>query len=120
MAELSNLLLTAGHDLDSVAPPVRIDVAEGTERYIRINGQEQQLKEGDMYFADQEGVMSSVIYGPDLRTQIKPDTRRALYTTYAMPGIDAQWVAEHLADIEDLVLVFSPRAKVEALEVRSA
>ncbi len=120
MAELSNLLLTAGHDLDSLSPPVRIEVAHGWERYIRINGQDQELKEGDMYITDQEGVMSSVIYGPDLRTQIKPDTRRVLYTTYAAPGIEPQLVNEHLADIEDLVRVFSPSAEREAMEVAQA
>jgi DNA/RNA-binding domain of Phe-tRNA-synthetase-like protein len=42
-AELKNLLLTAGHDLDIVEPPVTLDVAQGHERYVRINGQEQQL-----------------------------------------------------------------------------
>jgi hypothetical protein len=26
MAELKNLILTAGHDLDAVTPPVRVDV----------------------------------------------------------------------------------------------
>lgn len=117
MAELSNLLLTAGHDLDTVEPPIGAHVSDGTERYIRINGQEQELKPGDMYIADQGGVMSSVIYGPDLRTQIQPDTRRVVYTTYAMAGIEADEVYDHLADIEDLVRLFSPRAKVELLEV---
>lgn len=117
MAELSNLLLTAGHDLDTVEPPMGVRIADGSERYIRINGQEQELKAGDMYIADQGGVMSSVIYGPDLRTQIQPNTRRVIYTTYAMPGIDPDTVYDHMADIEDLVRLFSPRARVEHLEV---
>ncbi len=69
MAELKNLLLTAGHDLAAVQMPVGIDVAKGTERYIRLNGQEQELKPGDMMIADAQGVISSVIYGPDRRTQ---------------------------------------------------
>ncbi len=32
MAELKNLLLTAGHDLDTVDLPVKLDAASGTEK----------------------------------------------------------------------------------------
>jgi DNA/RNA-binding domain of Phe-tRNA-synthetase-like protein len=59
MAELKNLLLTAGHDLDVVRPPVRLDVAGGSERYVRLNGQEQELKAGDMFIADAEDYLRS-------------------------------------------------------------
>jgi hypothetical protein len=34
MAELQNLILTAGHDLDAVAPPVRVDVTGDEDRYV--------------------------------------------------------------------------------------
>jgi DNA/RNA-binding domain of Phe-tRNA-synthetase-like protein len=117
MAELDNLLLTAGHDLDIVEAPVRIDVAGGEERFLRLNGQEQQLKAGDMMIADAQGVLSSVIYGPDYRTQIRPETRRVLFTVYAPPGIGEQAVDRHLQDMRDYVLLFAPQAQVEALTV---
>ena len=57
MAELKNLLLTAGHDLDAVQPPVRLNVSNGSERYIMLNGREQVLKPGDMLIADAQGVV---------------------------------------------------------------
>jgi DNA/RNA-binding domain of Phe-tRNA-synthetase-like protein len=117
MAELKNLLLTAGHDLEVVQVPVGIYVAEGSERYIRLNGQEQTLKAGDMMIADAEGVISSVLYGPDHRTRIRPETRRVLFTVYAPPGIGEQAVHEHLQDIRANVLLITPEAQVEMLEV---
>jgi DNA/RNA-binding domain of Phe-tRNA-synthetase-like protein len=117
MAELKNLLLTAGHDLDVVEPPVRLSIASGTERYIRLNGQEQQLKAGDMFIADVQGVLSSVIYGPDQRTQISPGTRRALFTVYAPPGIGEPAVAQHLEDIQAYVRLVAPEARTELLQV---
>ena len=120
MAELKNFLLTAGHDLEIVQLPVKIDVATGSERYIRINGQEQQLKPDDMMIADVQGVLSSIIYGPDRRTQITSETRQALFTVYAPPGIQEQTVYEHLEDIRDNVLLISPKAEVELLKVYSA
>jgi DNA/RNA-binding domain of Phe-tRNA-synthetase-like protein len=117
VAELKNLLLTAGHDLDAVQVPVKLDVAEGSERYIRLNGQEQGLKPGDMMIADAQGVISCVLYGPDRRTRITPETRQVLFTVYAPPGIGEQAVHDHLQDIQANVLLVAPQADVELLEV---
>jgi DNA/RNA-binding domain of Phe-tRNA-synthetase-like protein len=116
MAELKNLLLTAGHDLEALQVPVQIDVAEGSERYIRLSGQEQELKPGDMMIADAQGVMSSVLYGPDRRTRITSKTRQVFFTVYAPPGIGQQAVRDHLHDIQANVLLFAPNANVELLE----
>jgi DNA/RNA-binding domain of Phe-tRNA-synthetase-like protein len=117
MAELKNLLLTAGHDLQAVQMPVGIDVAEGSERYIRLDGQEQELKPGDMMIADAEGVISCVLYGPDRRTRIRPETRQVLFTVYAPAGVGEQAVYDHLQDIQAHVLLVAPEAEVELLEV---
>ena len=117
MAELKNLLLTAGHDLAIVEPPVGIDVAGGSERFVRLNGQEQQLKSRDMYIADAEGVLSSVIYGPDQRTSIQSGTERVLFTVYAPQGIGKDAVQQHLEDIRDNVLLFAPAAETLSLVV---
>ncbi len=117
MAELKNQFLTAGHDLAKVILPIGIHIAEGSESYTRIQGDEQQLKPGDMYIADQEGVLSSVIYGPDQRTCITPDTRQALFTVYGPPGVDFIAMREHLQDIEAFVRLIAPDAVTEIREV---
>jgi DNA/RNA-binding domain of Phe-tRNA-synthetase-like protein len=117
VAELANMLLTAGHDLDVVEPPVRVDVADGTERYTKLSGAEQALKAGDMTIADARGVLSSIIYGPDRRTRITPATRRALFTVYAPAGIDPADVERHLDEIRDTVRLFAPEAQVELSHV---
>ena len=120
MAELKNQLLTAGHDREALQPPVTIDVAEGSERYVRINGQEQQLKPGDMMIADSQGIISSVVYGPDQRSRITSETRRAFFTVYGPPGIANETVHEHLQDIKEYVLLVAPKAEVELLKVYCA
>lgn len=120
MAEMKNCLLTAGHDLDSLRLPVTLDVATGREQYMLLRGQEQGLKPGDMLMADQEGVISSVVYGPDQRTQITAETRNALFAVYAPSGIGALAVREHLEDIRRNVLIVSPEARAERLEVFGA
>ncbi len=117
MAELKNLLLTAGHDLDDLSQPVTLDVAHGHERYIRINGQEQVLKAGDMVIADAHSVMSSVIYGPAQRARITARTQAAFFTVYAPPGIGQDAVYQHLQYIRSHIMLFAPDAALESLEV---
>lgn len=120
MAELQDLLLTAGHDLERVEQPVRLDIAQGTEQFTRINGQSQTLKAGDMYIADDRNVISSIIYGPDQRTRIRPETQAVLFTSYAPPGIGREAVRQHLGHIQELVLLIAPAAQTTALQMYSA
>jgi len=120
MAELKNQLLTAGHDLEALREPLRLDVATGDERYTLLNGKEETLKAGDMFIADAEGVTSSILYGPDYRTRITPDTRTALFTVYAPPGITPSAVRQHLEDIRAYVTLIAPEATVELLKVYGA
>src|SRR5262249_20960872 len=86
MAELEDQLLTAGHDLDALVLPLRLDVARGDESYTLMRDAPQQLKAGDMFIADREGIISSIVYGPDRRTRITPGTRNVIFTVYAPAG----------------------------------
>jgi len=117
MAELSSLLLTAGHDLATVQEPIRLDVSTGSERYVMLSGQEQVLKPGDMMMADAQGVISDVIYGPDQRTRITASTRQVLFVVYAPAGIGAEAVRRHLGDIQACAMLIAPEARAESLNV---
>ncbi|MFC2023862.1 phenylalanine--tRNA ligase beta subunit-related protein [Chloroflexota bacterium] len=120
MAELKNQLLTAGHDLDVVQEPVRIDVADGSESYVRLSGQSQGTKAGDMMICDAEGILSTIVYGPDRRTSITASTQSVLYTVYAPPGVGKEAVQSHLEDIESYVSLVSPAALVTTMKVYRA
>lgn len=117
MAELYNLLLTAGHDLGVIQGPLRLEAASGTELYTTLQGEEKNLKAGDMYITDQSGVISSVLYGPDQRTRITPHTQDVVYTVYAPAGIPPETVYRHLDELREYVLIASPVATVEKIEV---
>jgi len=120
MAEVKNMLLTAGHDLDTLHLPLTLDVSNGTELYTLMRGDEQLLKPDDMFISDQNGVISSIIYGPDRRTQITADTRNVVFTVYVPAGIDPLVVERHLEDIRDYVLIVAPQAQVEMLQIFGA
>ncbi|MGA9531712.1 MAG: phenylalanine--tRNA ligase beta subunit-related protein [Anaerolineales bacterium] len=117
MAELNNCLLTAGHDLDAIELPLRIDVATGSESYLRMNGAEQVLKAGDMMIGDRSGIVSCILYGPDKRTRIVAATKRVMFTVYAPSGIRLETVQQHLEEIRNHVKVVAPSANVEMMEI---
>jgi DNA/RNA-binding domain of Phe-tRNA-synthetase-like protein len=120
IAEMKNHLLTAGHDLGAIQPPISLAVAKGEERYTLLNGREQVLKAGDMMMADGQGVISSVLYGPDQRTRITAATREVIFAVYAPAGIGESAVRQHLLDIQTNVLLIAPHARTESLGVYPA
>ena len=117
MAELKNLLLTAGHNLDAVHGDIAVDVATGTETYLMLSGTQKSLKQLDMFIRDDLGVLSSIIYGPDYRTRITPSTTRVLFTVYAPAGISQERIRDHISDLKDFVMAVSSTANVEHSEV---
>jgi DNA/RNA-binding domain of Phe-tRNA-synthetase-like protein len=120
IAELRNLFLTAGHDLDALELPVRLTVGTG-EPFIAANGQEMTVKPGDMFIADARGrVLSAIITGPSEVARIGPETTAALFYTYAPPGVDPVLVDAHLGEIERNVRLISPSAEVIGRETVTA
>ena len=120
MAELKNLMLTAGHDLTAVALPVRADVTREGDRYVAINGTERVPAAGDMMMVDGEGIISSVLHGPDRRTRITPETREVLFAVYAPAGVGESAVRSHLEDIAANVLLVAPQAEIGLLATLAA
>jgi len=116
-AELKNQLLTAGHDVSKLDGLLTASVATGDEEYVGFGGKPLQLKANDMNISDGAGVISSVLYGPDARTSLGPETESACFTVYAVPGIDKAAVEAHLHDIGEFVRLVAPNAAVELLEV---
>ena len=117
MAELKNLILTAAHDLDRIALPIRVGLSKGDEKYNLLNSMEKELPAGDMFMKDSEGIISSIIYGPDNRTQINEKTDSVLYTVYAPSGIEGSLINEHLDDITHYIQLAVPRAKMVEMVV---
>lgn len=116
-AEVKNMLLTAGHDYDKIKFPLNINIASGTESYVGISKKEQKLHENDMMLSDKDGVISSIINGPDFRTAINKDTKNALFFIYGTDGISEDIIYNHLNDIKNLVSIISPNSSIELMNV---
>jgi DNA/RNA-binding domain of Phe-tRNA-synthetase-like protein len=117
MAEVNSALLTAGHDLDALSQPLTLTVSDGDETYLGIRGRKETCKRGDMMIVDSEGVISSVLGGPDARTRITPRTRNVLFTVYAPEGIGEEMIRAHLRELEEHVRLISPEAVTQTSQV---
>jgi DNA/RNA-binding domain of Phe-tRNA-synthetase-like protein len=113
MGELRHHLLTAVHDLATIAAPLTVDVARDPLPYTLANGRDGQLQPGDMYMADADGVICSIIYGQDARTRVTPETTSALFVVYAPPGIEPTLIDQHFSDITAWVRLVDPAASVD-------
>jgi hemoglobin len=115
MAELKNLILTAAHDLAAIELPLHVDVSGERDRYVLMNGAEQAARAGDMMMVDGKSIVSTVLYGPDRRTRITPETTEVLFAAYAPAGIGDNAVRDHLEDIRANVLLVVPEAETGPL-----
>ena len=108
IAEMNSMLLTAGHDIEKLRQPITLGLAKGEEAYLSISGRETAAVKGDAYICDREGVLSSILRGPDERTRITAETVDALFTVYAPSGVDTGAVNGMLDELERLIRLFAP------------
>ena len=106
LAELKNMFLTAGHDLDSIKGSLKTKRSYGRESYLKINNSEQRLKMEDIFTEDSEGIISSVLYGPDYRTRISEHTKNCLFFSYFPFGAEDEQVKSHFIDIINNLKIF--------------
>lgn len=107
LAELKNRFLTSGHDLDVIQGDLTFNVSKGGERYVKINGEEQELKENDVILKDEVGILASILYGPSKRTAITLETKNAIYFGWFPYGMSEDLINIHLKDIiSNLGMVF--------------
>lgn len=120
MAELNNGLLTAGHDVDTMKFPLKIGVSTGKESYQGISGKKQTTKQGDMIMYDREGVISSILCGPDDRTKIMENTTNCAFIVYMPAGIKQCAIEKHFDEIIENIRLFAPEVIVESRNIYKA
>lgn len=117
LAEVKNLLLTAGHDLDLIEGDLTVNVASELLNYKGISGKEQQLIKNDLYLSDVKGILSSIMNGPDYRTRITEATQNALYFVYGVEGVTESLIHAHLKTISSYLSQAIPGVEVQSINV---
>mgnify|MGYP001465482252 CR=1 FL=1 len=73
--------------------------------------------ENDMYISDSEGIISSIIYGPDKRTSITSSTKDVVFTVYGTAGISPEQINQHLEDISLYVSMISSESIADTIQI---
>jgi len=118
-AEVDSLVLTSGHDLESLAGPLRVDVAQEGEVYTKLSLKGQTVRQGDMVVRDAEGIIACVLHGPDHRTRLREETAAALFGAWCPVGIAAPAVGAHLEALAALVSREWPQAHIDPPRILS-
>ena len=119
LSELESMLLTAGHDLSKLQLPLQLKVTSGNENYRSISGKDVTVVEGDLMICDNFGVISSIMRGPDFRSRITSSTTEVLFTIYAPPGIETNYIETDLRKLEERIKIFSSSSVRANLQVFS-
>jgi DNA/RNA-binding domain of Phe-tRNA-synthetase-like protein len=119
LSELESMLLTAGHDLSKLQLPLQLKAAAGNETYQSISGNEVTAVGSDLMVCDGIGVISSIMRGPDLKSCITSSTADVLFTVYAPPGVEADYIEGNLKRLEGRIRSFASFSKTELLQVYS-
>jgi DNA/RNA-binding domain of Phe-tRNA-synthetase-like protein len=112
-AEVESLVLTSGHDPETLRGPLRVDVSADGDVYTKLSGKAQPLRAGDMVVRDDDGIIASVIYGPDHRTRLRGESASAMFGAWCPAGVAPAAVAAHLTELARLVRLEWPDAEIE-------
>jgi len=113
MAELRHGLVAAAHDLDRLAPPLQLARSTGGEQYRGFGDRPVTLPAGDLILRHRDGILSSILRGPDGNTPVGPGTRDVLFTHYAPEGIPAGALEAQLEDLAGHLRAYAPGAALE-------
>lgn len=117
LAELKNLILTAGHNLEAIEGPLAIDVATEPISYIGISGKETRVVPNDLYVRDERGVLSSILNGPDHRTRIDPKTENVVYFAYGVEGVTKEELYHHLHTIASFLCRAAKGVEIGSIDI---
>ena len=117
LAEIKNLLLTAGHDLDLIEGGLTVGAAVNPMSYKVLSGADRQLVNNDLYLSDEKGILSSILNGPDYRTRITENTKTALYFVYGVEGVTEPLIYEHMKTIFSYLSQAVQSAEIQSIEV---
>ncbi len=116
LSELESMILTAGHDLDTLTTPLTLGVTSGDEQFQSISGKVVATVPGDLMVQSGNTVISSILRGPDLGSRITDATTSVLFTLYAPRSVETSALTSALHHLENRLRSVSPNA--ETIESR--
>ena len=116
MAEMCAGILVAVTDYDRFAGNLMLDVSAEGEVCAGMGGREFVTREGEIVLRDEKEIVCVLCQGADEKTRARQDTTHVLFYTYAVPGIENQYLKEGLTVAAEIMAEFGG-GKIEGIEV---
>lgn len=109
-AEVKHGLLVAGHDSARVSGRYTLNLARGGESFTMVAGQPRTLKADDIFMADGDRILSSVLEGQEYDSRLTGSSAGALYCVYGVGGVTAERISGFFLDLARYLKAAYPRA----------
>lgn len=93
LSEMTTGLLMGAQDAAAIKQFVLCDIAGANESFRGMRG-DIQCREGEIVLRDDEGIIATLLQGPDHRTRLKKDTKDVAFFVFSAPGIGSHEVQE--------------------------
>lgn len=116
MAEMCAGILVAVADYERFEGSLTLDVAHDGESWEGMGGRAMRTKDREIVLRDEKEIVCVLCQGPDEKTRVKADTRRVLFYSYGVPGIESRYLKEGLSLAGETVERFGD-GTIKAVEV---
>ena len=116
MAEMCAGILVAVTDFDRFEGKLTLDTAAQGEVCAGMGGREFVLKTDEIVLRDEKDIVCVLCQGADERTRVSESTTHVLFYTYAVPGIERQYLEDGLTLAADTLKEFGG-GHIEGIEV---
>ena len=116
MAEMCAGILVAVTDYDRFDGNLTLDTSAEGEVCAGMGGREFVTREDEIVLRDEKEIVCVLCQGADEKTRARAGTNNVLFYTYAVPGIESQYLKDGLTVAAETMAEFGG-GKIEGLEV---
>jgi hypothetical protein len=102
LSEISTGLLMGAQDASAVKGALVCDRARSGESFRGMR-REVQCRPDEIVLRDDEGIIASLLQGPDHRTRLTPETKDVVFFVFSVPGIVAADIQEGTEAVRSLL-----------------
>ncbi len=110
LTELKTRMLTGTHDVDQIYGPLVLFLAAEEAPFTGMGGRDCHSYAGDLTGRDDQGIILSMIAGPDDRTCLSDNTLHPVYMVFSPPGTSDDEVVQCLDQMARYVQTLAPGA----------
>ncbi|HBF43116.1 MAG TPA: hypothetical protein DDW42_05695 [Desulfobacteraceae bacterium] len=116
MAEMCAGILVAVTDYDCFDGKLSLDLCLEDEICAGMGQRDLKTKDGEVVLRDEKEIVCVLCQGADEKTRIRDNTQNVLFYTYAVPGIDEQYLKDGLTIAAETMVEFGG-GKIEGIEI---